>query len=60
MSDAAISGMVVGVVAIVCFALSAVIIGVLAISRGHWFSGKASNESLELSSGPGPKSTPPA
>jgi hypothetical protein len=52
MSDAAITGMVVGVVGIVCFALAVVVLGVLAISRGNWFSGKASKESVELASGP--------
>lgn len=52
MSDAAIVGLVVGVVGIVCFALAAVVLGVLAICRGHWFSGRASKESVEVAAGP--------
>jgi hypothetical protein len=52
MSDAAIAGMVVGVVGIVCFALVVVVLGVLAISRDHWFSGRASKKSVQVGTGP--------
>lgn len=56
MGDAAIAGTVVGVVGIVCFALTAVVLGVLAITRGHWFTGRASKDSVEVAAGPeGPK-----
>lgn len=55
MGDAAIAGMVVGVVGIVCFGLVVVVLGILAISRGHWFTGRATKESVEVATGPGKK-----
>lgn len=53
MADMAFAGMVLGVVGIVCFALTTVVLGVLALNRGHWFSGRASKDSIEVSTGPG-------
>ncbi|MBX9622563.1 MAG: hypothetical protein K2X82_02000 [Gemmataceae bacterium] len=44
----AITGVVVGPVAVV----GLVVLGVFAIGRDHWFTGKASKDGIEVTSGP--------